>query len=265
MIPNALVGKGFNSDVYAWGYGRVLKLFHACVSAEKVEREFRSTRAIHDTGLPVPAAYELIEIEGRRGIIFERIDGITMMRYVQSKPWEVFRLTRQLAELHARIHRCLCPSELPSQREWITKRIEAVDLSEAEKEAIRRSLAELPEGMAICHGDFHPENVLLTRRGPVVIDWDTATRGHPLGDVACTSRLFCSERLRPGAPHFMQLLVKCLRNVLHRTYLKRYLQAHGGTRDEIEAWQDMISRALGTWGVPEQAEIKAANDPSIFI
>jgi thiamine kinase-like enzyme len=35
----------------------------------------------------------------------------------------------------------------------------------------------LTPGTAPCHGDFHPENVLLTPRGPVVIDRDSATVG----------------------------------------------------------------------------------------
>jgi aminoglycoside phosphotransferase (APT) family kinase protein len=29
------------------------------------------------------------------------------------------------------------------------------------------------------HGDFHPGNVVLTQRGPVVIDWRNTTEGPP--------------------------------------------------------------------------------------
>ena len=258
MISECLVGKGFNSDVYAWGDGRVLKLFYNWVSPAKIEREFISTRAIHATGLPVPAVHEMIEIEGRRGIIFERIDGISVMSHVQAKPWEMFRLTRQLAELQAQIHRCACPNELPSQRDWIAGRLEVLDLPTDEKEDVQRCLAALPDGNAICHGDFHPENVLLTRRGLVVIDWDTATRGHPLGDVACTSRLIRIAELPPWAPRFMHLLVKCSRVLLHRTYLRRYLQVHPGTWEQIETWQKAISKAFGAWRMPGQ-DVNAAS------
>ena len=252
MTSHVLLGKGFMAEVFVWEEGRVLKLFHAGVEPAHAEREYKATRAVYEAGLPVPACYELIEIEGRSGIVFERVDGVSMMRYVQRKPWTTFRLTRQLAELHAHIHRCACPVELPSQREWFASRIEGVDLSESEKETVRRSLAALPDGASICHGDFHPENVLLTSRGPVVIDWDSATRGHPLGDVACTSRLFRNAGLPPGVPRFMRLLVKCSRSALHRTYLKRYLQVQSGSRTQIEEWQNTIAAALGPWRVPDQ-------------
>jgi hypothetical protein len=93
-----LIGRGFTSDVYAWGEGRVL---------------------------PVPAACELVEVEGRRGIVFERVEGPSLLRHTQARPWTLFSAVRQLAEL-------------PSQREWIAGGIDAAsDLSPAQKEAAR--------------------------------------------------------------------------------------------------------------------------------
>jgi aminoglycoside phosphotransferase (APT) family kinase protein len=56
-------------------------------------------------------------------------------------------------------------------------------LSQETKSTILASLGELPNGNVICHGDFHPKNVLITTEGPVIIDWADATLGHPLADV----------------------------------------------------------------------------------
>jgi aminoglycoside phosphotransferase (APT) family kinase protein len=232
-----LVGKGFCSDVYVWGKGRVLKLFHGRLGYERAEREYAAARAVHAAGVPVPTAYELVEVEGRAGSVFERIDGVSLFDYTRARPWATFSVVRQLAELHARIHDCRGPSELPSQREWVAGRIETSDLPAGDKQAARDRLATLPDGAALCHGDFHPGNVLMTPRGPVVIDWDTATRGHPLGDVACTSRLIRTASLPPWAPGYVHLMLRCLRPVIDRSYLRRYLRLRGGTRPEIEAWQ----------------------------
>jgi hypothetical protein len=93
-----LVGKGFTSEIYALGKKRVLKLFHPWIAESTVEREFRTTRAIHAAGLPAPATHEKIHIEGRNGIIFEHIDGPSMLTQVQARPWTLFRAVRQLAE-----------------------------------------------------------------------------------------------------------------------------------------------------------------------
>src|SRR5437879_4713582 len=131
-----LVGRGFCSDVYAWGAGRVLKLFHVAMPADRAEREFRATRAVHAAGLPAPAAYELVERDGRRGIVLERIDGLSVFDYTQRRPWAIFKAIRLVAELHAQINRCSAPPELPPQRDWIASRIHSVpDMNESERSA----------------------------------------------------------------------------------------------------------------------------------
>jgi hypothetical protein len=65
--------------VYAWKELCVLKLFHGWVGRDRAEGEFAVTRAVHPAGLPVPTAFELVEVEGRSGIVFERIDGVSLL------------------------------------------------------------------------------------------------------------------------------------------------------------------------------------------
>jgi aminoglycoside phosphotransferase (APT) family kinase protein len=252
-----LVGKGFCSDVYAWGEGRVLKLFHGWVAGERADREYAATRAVHAAGLPAPAAYERVEVEGRCGIVFERIDGVSLLGYTQARPWALFSAIRQFAELHAQIHHYTAPAGLPSLRDRITARIQASDSPAADKQAARDRLADLPDGTALCHGDYHPGNVLVTPRGPVLIDWGSASCGDPIGDVACTSWLMRTANLPPWSPGYMHLLLKCLRPVMHRSYLTHYFRLHPGTRQQIETWQAPLAVAERSWRVPAVASEKA--------
>jgi aminoglycoside phosphotransferase (APT) family kinase protein len=50
------------------------------------------------------------------------------------------------------------------------------------------------------HLDLHPENVLLTGRGPVVIDWRTATDGPAAYDVAMTAVVLAHVAVDPDHP-----------------------------------------------------------------
>jgi aminoglycoside phosphotransferase (APT) family kinase protein len=249
LEPTELLDKGFCSDVYVWGEGRVLKLFHGWAASECASREYAATQAVHAAGLPVPAAYELVEIEGRCGIVFERVDGVSLLPYTQRRPWALFDVVRQFAELHARIHRFTAPAGLPSLRDRIAARIEASDAPAPDKQAASERLAALPDGTTLCHGDFHPGNVLVTPHGWVVIDWSSASSGDPIGDVAWTSRLMRTASLPPWSPGSMHLLLSCLRRVLHRSYLKHYFQHHAGTgtRGQIEAWQAPLAVAARSW------------------
>jgi uncharacterized protein (TIGR02172 family) len=239
-----LVGEGLTADVYAYGPGRVLKLFHVGIAADRAEREFGIARAVHAAGLPAPAVYEVVEVAGRRGIVLERIEGVSLLRQTQARPWRLLAAIRQLAELQAQIHRRICPPELPSQRDWISSRIQQSQaLSAAAKEAALRALNKLPDGEAVCHGDFHPQNIFLTARGPVVLDWETATRGDPLGDVACTSRLIQFASLPSKSPWYAHQLLRCTRPILHRFYLRQCLRQHAGTREQIAAWEVPLAAA----------------------
>jgi aminoglycoside phosphotransferase (APT) family kinase protein len=244
----APIAKGFASEVYAWGEGRVLKLYHGWVARAQAQHEYTVTRALRAAGQPVPAAFAMCEVDGRHGIVFERVDGVSLLGYTQARPWALFGAIRLLAELHAQIHRCQGPAELPLLRERIARGIDAApNVSAADRQTARQRLAELPDGTALCHGDFHPANVLLTARGPVVIDWDSASRGDPLGDVACTSRLIKTAGLPPWAPGYAHLLLRCLRPMMQRSYLRRSCELHTGTRRQIEAWQAPIAVAARSW------------------
>jgi uncharacterized protein (TIGR02172 family) len=246
--PTRIIGTGGTCDVYAWGEGRVLKLFHEHRPGLLIDREFRITQAVKALGVSAPAAHEIVEINGRRGIVFDRIEGQTVFEYVKARPWKLFAAARQLAELHAQLHGLTAPADLPSQIQRIASGIETAKNASAEnKQIARRLLAELPDGEALCHGDFHPDNVFLTRQGPVIIDWSAATRGHPLGDVARTSNLFQYADLPESTPWYIRLLFKASRALLHRTYLNRYLQLRPGTRRQIEEWQEPLRIAASAW------------------
>jgi aminoglycoside phosphotransferase (APT) family kinase protein len=58
--------------------------------------------------------------------------------------------------------------------------------------------APVGDGDALLHLDLHPENVLLTESGPVVIDWTNAARGPGAADVA-DAWLVMSAASLPGS------------------------------------------------------------------
>lgn len=243
-----LVGTGLTSEVFSWGNERVLKLFQAWVAATKIEREFAATQAIYASGAPSPAAMEIVQVGGRRGIVFERIRGVSLLRQAERQPWRLFAGARLLAELHVQIHTYIAPTQLRTQREQLDNWIEqAEDFTQEQKEVARRHVSQLPAGVSLCHGDFHPGNILLTEQGPRIIDWSGATRGHPLADVARTSVLFESATLPVDSPINIRLLMKIARRLLHRTYLNRYLELRSGSLEEIESWRVAQRMAGSAW------------------
>ncbi|MBL7166185.1 MAG: phosphotransferase [Dehalococcoidales bacterium] len=255
MDKGEMISRGRTAEVFAWKDDQVLKLFLKDWPVRSVEHEAQVTGAVHKAGLPAPAVKGIVEVEGRLGIVLERIDGPSMMQVFRSRPWRIGQLARTLAELHAAIHSCEMP-ELPSLREDLGRGIREVELPEETKESVLRHLEQLPDGNTICHIDFHPDNVIMSSSGPVVIDWSNPRRGDPLADVAATSLLF---RLAP-LPQFMagRWLINMFRDWFHSTYLERYLQLRPASRKQIAVWELPLVTARLLDNIPEERDLLLA-------
>ena len=233
-----LIGSGRMADIYAYDQGKILKLNHADYPAVLAEMELSVTRAAWQAGLPVPRAFECLEMEGRHGIVFERIEGGSLMNILENRPLRFIAIARQLADLHAASHACPAGSDLPSQKSGIENGIlAATGITEQERSAVLKILQELPEGSALCHGDFHPGNILCTASGPVIIDWLTGSRGDPLADVCRTLLMFESVVLPPQTPWFMKMILSMFRKQFNQAYLRRYLQLHPAQSQHIDRWR----------------------------
>jgi aminoglycoside phosphotransferase (APT) family kinase protein len=139
------------------------------------------------------------------------------------------------------MHRCAVPGDLPMQRAGLARSIRAApDLPSDLRDAALRALEAMPDGAQLCHGDFHLDNILVTPRGPIVIDWMTATRGNPLADVARTLLL-----LTTGNPPSLvdRFLVKFIRRQFIADYLKRYFELCLRDDTQLAAWQPIVAAA----------------------
>ena len=143
-IRGSRVGVGRTAEVLAWDGDRVLKLFYEGFPREIAEEEAHATGALYEVGLPVPRVDGVIEEAGRPGIVFERVDGPSMLSRVTRFPWPVTRLARVLADLHESVHRHRMP-ELPSLRDALSRRIhDAPGLGPEERQAVHNALVDLP-------------------------------------------------------------------------------------------------------------------------
>jgi aminoglycoside phosphotransferase (APT) family kinase protein len=190
--------------------------------------------------LPVPKVYERVKLNGREGVVYERIEGPSLLNDLASKPWKVVKYARLLADLHARVHEIPASPNLETQREWARGGIpETKKLSKNQKESVLHLLDSMPDGNQLCHGDFHPGNIIVTHRGPVIIDWMTASKGVACGDVARTSIILEAAKAPDGTP--MRWLLEWVRKLFLATYLKRYFQRQPAEKNTFVAWRAIMA------------------------
>lgn len=243
MEPGPVLAQGRTAEVFAWNEDAILKLYYDWCPAEWVENEIERARYIEQLGLPVPRLLERVSVKGRPGLVYERVHGPSLLQVLASRPWRVVALARLLAQLQADIHRH-DGAGLPSLQGYLSRAIpRAPALSSGEKEQILWWLRQLSGRQALCHFDFHPDQVLMAPTGPVIIDWMTANCGDPLADVARTS-LMLSYGSPTGEQRGRDAVLSLFRRLFHDRYLRAYLALHPGLdQTEIEAWKVPVAAA----------------------
>lgn len=217
------LGEGRSAELYAWGEGHVAKLFRERFPHAAVAAEFERSKMAHALGVPCPEPIALIDVQGRPGIVFEHCAGPTLLDLVRVHPEQAARHAEVLFELQQAVHACRPPAGLPRVKERLAKKIgQARDVTMAEKARALDRLQLVDAGSALCHGDFHPGNVLLAAAGPRVLDWSDAGTGSAEGDFAWTLLLLGFGR--PGAiteatrAAFLAAYTGCVRTALGERY-----------------------------------------------
>jgi len=238
-----LIAEGRTSEVYAIDDDWVLKLFYGWYPADWISHEVAVAEIVASLPLQTPRIIGTHVCKGRQGIVYERVNGPNMLKRFTQKPWLVSRFARLFAELQTEIHKQEV-SGLPSHRESLMGVIEQLDDFPRElKSRVLDLISALPDGNTLCHDDFHPDQVVFTDKGPVIIDWMTAKQGHPLGDVARTC-IILKFGQSPYAGWVMRMLTNIWREFFYQAYLSRYLALHPGvTRKAIYDW--MVPAAAG--------------------
>jgi uncharacterized protein (TIGR02172 family) len=253
------LAKGHTADVYAWDDGYVLKLFQNWFPSEDAEYEYKIAKAVHASGVKSPAVKEILQVNGRNGLIYERINGETMFTLLRRAPWKVFQFGKLLAQYHFQMHACDFNAEVPEQKKKIQNKIKRADaLPVYLKPKLLNALEPLPSGNKVCHGDFHPDNILMTKNDSIVIDWIDASKGNPIADVARTSVLAL------GSASTLKLGMKLFIKIFHTIYLKEYFRLQPNGFDEYQKWIPIVAGAriseniteLDNWLVAQAKKIE---------
>lgn len=214
------IAEGREAEIFAWGEGAVLKLYRGEGYGYALEAAALETLA--RDGAPAPRLLERVTVDGRPGLVIERVDGRDMLTLLERTPWKLVVFARRLAEAHVAIHRVGAPDALPRLHDVLLQRIEAAPLPEHLRSFAAAHARALPSWEMLCHGDFHPANVLVTTDGVSVIDWPLASRGHPTVDFARSSMIMSIGDPPPSISPLMRVFVAAGRRTFARVYRRTY-------------------------------------------
>lgn len=240
-LPSTPIAQGRTAEIYLWDDHHVLKLYRDWCPSDWVEYEARIAGAVYEAGIPSPAIGEIVEVNGRRGLTYERLDGISMLRDMSARLWRLFQHARLLADLQVQINQKSIVG-LPAYKDRLRYDILNTEhLKAALRDKVLARLDILPDGQNVCHGDYHPDNVIITKAGPIIIDWMTACSGSPGADVARTSLILSIGAKRAGRQ--VNPIIRAAINLYLRTYLNRYQGFVPDIKKESARWMPVIAAA----------------------
>ena len=231
-----LLGGGARADVFEWG-DRVIKLYRSPDAKAAAFREAATQAAVESLELPVPAVGGVQQVDGRWGVVFDRVRRESFAVQMRARPDAVPMYLEEMARLHLQIHAHAAP-QFASLKTKLTRDIDTATLiDDRKRSALLGGLAGMPDGDRLCHGDFHPLNVLGEAAEPVVIDWPDARRGDPGADV-CRSYLLLHLHAEEWA----------------EPYVEAYCRAGALSREEIAGWLPYVAAARLTENIAGEAD-----------
>lgn len=219
------IGKGAQAVVYRDGEYAV-KVFHEGVEKYIVFYEAMVNSVIELTGLPIAKYHEVLNLDGRMAVKMEYIKGKSLNDCIFAEPERMEEYIQMMVNLQIAVHetRAALPFTLKGR---LRDRISGNDLiEESAKTKVLALLEKMPEGSALCHGDFHGYNIIVDSGRCTIIDWADVSIGFEDADVCRTYMLYYFYAKEAA-----------------RMYLDIYCGSRNKGTDEVLRWLPVIGAA----------------------
>lgn len=251
-------GDGFDAEIYfvqligdalprPWQAPLVLRIKPTVDGLGTARREAAVQDWVADRGFPTPRVlrvFEPGELFDRPAQLMERAPGRMLLDDLKSRPWLARRRLREMARLQVQLHET-DPDGFPDGPDLLDNRLALTRSTAAtlghdgllagldRVEPLLPRLRDAPG--AVCHGDYHPLNVISSGDSMAVIDWTDAGVGDPAGDLARSLVLFSLAELAGSSPAERALL-RFVGPRLRGVYRKGYEDHARIDRSRVDLW-----------------------------
>lgn len=234
-----LIAQRKNKEIYV-DNDKVIKLFVEDHSQSDILNEaLNQSRVDEYSNLNVPKLIEVRKLENRWAIVSERVEGKTISQMMKEQPEK----TDEYLNLFVDVQLTILSNEVPLLnriKEKFTRKLEnATNIDENTKYELLQRLQGMKNHNKLCHGDYHPSNVIVKEDGTVyVIDWAHVTQGNASADAARTFLLFSIDN----------------NEELAEKYLNLFANKSGIEKSHIQRWIPIVAATQMTKNIPEEQE-----------
>ena len=226
---------------------KCIKIFNEDYSKADVLNEALNQARIEETGLNIPKIHEVTTIDGKWAIVSDYIEGKTLAELMAENEDKTEEYINLLVDIQLEIHSKTCPL-LNKLKDKMSRKISETELDATTRSDLPTRLEGMPKHKKVCHGDFNPSNIIITKDGtPYIIDWSHATQGNASADVARTYLLFCLNGDTENAKKYLDIF--CKKSNTAKQYVEKWMpivaasQSVKGNEKEREfllSWVDVV-------------------------
>lgn len=234
-----LIAQRKNKEIYV-DNDKVIKLFVEEHSQSDILNEaLNQSRVDEYSNLNIPKLVEVRKLENRWAIVSERVEGKTISQMMKEQPEKI----DEYLNLFVDVQLTILSNEVPLLnriKEKFTRKLEnATNIDENTKYELLQRLQGMKNHNKLCHGDYHPSNVIVKEDGTVyVIDWAHVTQGNASADAARTFLLFSIDN----------------NEELAEKYLNLFANKSGIEKSHIQRWIPIVAATQMTKNIPEEQE-----------
>ncbi|KKI91094.1 aminoglycoside phosphotransferase [Bacillus sp. SA1-12] len=208
---------------------KIVKVFKKDLPPNQALYEAKKQEYVYSCGLHVPKIVEVTEINGRQAIMMEYVKGKTVGELLINNMEQAEHYISICVKTQQKIHSLVVEELelLESMSEKLHRQIQSVhNLNKKQKDALLKRLQSFVDEPKLCHGDFHPFNLIMSKEKVDIIDWVDSSSGDIRADVYRTYLLFSQNSVK-----------------LAEMYLHIYCKNTGLSRSEIFQWAPIIAGA----------------------
>lgn len=237
-MSKVLISQSAQKSVYRDG-DKAIKVFCKDFPKAEVLYEAINTARVEELeGLNVAKVLEVSMVDGCWAITKEFIEGKTLAQLMEEDPDNVEKYLEQMVDLHLEVHSKTCPL-LYKLKDKMLRQIQELDnISEINRYDLLTKLDSMPKHVKLCHGDFCPENIIVSKDKLYIIDWVHATQGNASADAARTYLLLCLKDRK-----------------MADMYMDMFCRKTGTAKKYVQNWLPLVAAAQMSKKRPEEKEL----------
>jgi aminoglycoside phosphotransferase (APT) family kinase protein len=205
---------------------KIYKLFDDYLPDTESSYEANKQKYAYSCGLSVPKIIDVTKINGKQAVVMEYTRGKTLGDLLKNDMEHAEYYMSIFVDLQQKIHQVIADDLEPMAKKLHRQIRSAHNLEESLKTALIQKLDSISFANRLCHGDYHPFNVIVGDHKNTIIDWVDSSSGDVRSD-AYRTYLLCSQ----------------FSTDLADMYLHCYCERSGLSEDDIFQWAPIIAGA----------------------